>query len=190
MDFRCFNRSFLLKNFIIIATIFITNKRKNPCFIENAWFSIIFAFNTIDFFIITFLYLFSIEIFSISSSKHKRNFDDSNLSKKNCGRCFILVKSKGYESQFFSFKLLKIFEHYFIFLLKLFGENKLLKSVKPLLFNMKSINPKQRCPFIIEKYACNLYMFVVISLLPVNLLTSKLDSYVMGSDWLVLVRIY
>ena len=169
MDFRCFNRFFLLENFIIIATIFITNNRKNPCFIENAWFLIIFAFNTIDFFIITILYLFSIEIFSISSSKHKRNCDDSNLSKKNCERCFMLVKSKGCESHVFSFKLLKIFEYYFIFLLKLFGKNKLVKSVKPLLFNMKSINPKQKYPFIIEKYACNLYMFVVISLLPMNL---------------------
>ena len=39
------------------------------------------------------------------------------------------------------------------FFLKLFGENKLVKSVNLLLLNMKSVNPIQKCPHITESNA-------------------------------------
>ena len=40
------------------------------------------------------------------------------------------------------------------FFLKLFGENISLKSVKLLPLSIKSINPTQRYPNIIESYSC------------------------------------
>ena len=45
---------------------------------------------------------------------------------------------------------MKVFEYYFIISLKLLGDNKLKKTVSPLLFTMKSINPMQTYPLVIE----------------------------------------
>ena len=48
------------------------------------------------------------------------------------------------------------------FFLKLFGEKKLVKSVKILPLSIKSINPIQKCTLITESYACILKVFVTI----------------------------
>lgn len=47
-------------------------------------------------------------------------------------------------------RLLKIFKHFFLFSLKLLSENRLVKSINLLLFNIKSTNPIQKYPLIIE----------------------------------------
>ena len=46
------------------------------------------------------------------------------------------------------------------FFLKLFGEKKLVKSVKVLPLSIKSINPIQKYTLITESYACILKVFV------------------------------
>ena len=43
---------------------------------------------------------------------------------------------------------------FYLLLNKLLGENKLVKSVNPLLLNIKLINPIQNYPHFIELYAC------------------------------------
>ena len=58
------------------------------------------------------------------------------------------------------------------FFLKLFGEKRLLKSVKLLPLSIKSTNPIQKCPHIIESFACILKIFAIMFLLLINLLIS------------------
>ena len=92
-------------------------------------------------------------------------------------------------ADFFHFILFSMFWKYFsitfYFFLYLFPENKLLSSNRLWHFNIKSINPIQKYLHIIESYACILKTFVVIFLLPINLLISfgmcsalKLSKYV------------
>ena len=59
-----------------------------------------------------------------------------------------------------------------IFFLKLFGENRLVKLVKLLPLNTKSINPIQKYPNITESYVCTLKIFVIMFLLLMNFLIS------------------
>ena len=47
-------------------------------------------------------------------------------------------------------------------MLKLFGEKKIVNSVKVFPTSIKSIKPIQKYPHIIESYACILKIFVVI----------------------------
>ena len=59
--------------------------------------------------------------------------------------------------------------------LKLFGENKLITSNKSVTFlplKIKSINPIQKYPLIIESHACILKVFVVMFSLPIKFLIS------------------
>ena len=56
--------------------------------------------------------------------------------------------------------------------MKLFGEKRLVKSVKLLSLSIKSINPIQKYPHITESYACILKMFVIMFLLLINFLIS------------------
>ena len=72
-----------------------------------------------------------------------------------------------------------------IIFLKLFGKKRLVKSVKLLPLNIKSINLLQKYPHITESYACILITFVTVLLLLMNFLTSfgmcstpKLSKYV------------
>ena len=58
------------------------------------------------------------------------------------------------------------------FLLKLFGEKGFVNSVKVFPASIKSINPIQKYPHIIESYACILKIFVFMFLLPINVLIS------------------
>ena len=69
-----------------------------------------------------------------------------------------------------------------------FGENKLVKCANLLFFSLKPINLIQKCPYIIEQNAFILYIFALITFLPINLLillgicsTSKLSKYVAAS---------
>ena len=48
------------------------------------------------------------------------------------------------------------------FFLKFFGEKRFVNSVKVFPASIKSINPIQKYPHIIESYACILKIFVVI----------------------------
>ena len=71
------------------------------------------------------------------------------------------------------------------FFLKLFGEKRLVKSVKLLNLNMKSINPMQKYPHITESYVCILKIFAIMFLLLINFFISfgmcsppKLSKYV------------
>ena len=71
------------------------------------------------------------------------------------------------------------------FFLKLLGEKRLKKSVKLLPLNIKSINPIQKYPHIIESYACILKIFAIMFLLLINFLisfeicsTPKLSKYI------------
>ena len=52
--------------------------------------------------------------------------------------------------------------------MKLFGEKRLVKSVKLSPLNIKSINPVQKYPHITELYACILKIFVTIVDLSIN----------------------
>ena len=52
--------------------------------------------------------------------------------------------------------------------MKLFGEKRLVKSVKLLPLRIKLINPIQKFPHITESYACILKMFLVMFLLSTN----------------------
>ena len=56
--------------------------------------------------------------------------------------------------------------------LKLFGEKRFVNSVKVFPASIKSINPIQKYPHIIESYACILKIFVFMFLLLINVLTS------------------
>ena len=56
--------------------------------------------------------------------------------------------------------------------MKSFGENRLLKSFKLLSLSIKSINPIQKYPHMIESYVCILNIFVSMFLLPINILIS------------------
>ena len=58
------------------------------------------------------------------------------------------------------------------FVLKSCGENKLVQSVNFLSANIKSINPIQKYPHIIESYDCILKIFVIMFLLLINALIS------------------
>ena len=49
--------------------------------------------------------------------------------------------------------------------MKLFGEKRLVKSVKLLPLNIKSIIPIQKYPHIIESYACILKLFAIMFIL-------------------------
>lgn len=49
-------------------------------------------------------------------------------------------------------RLLKIFKHFLLFSLKLLSENRLVKSINLLLFNIKSTNSIQKYPLIIESH--------------------------------------
>ena len=62
----------------------------------------------------------------------------------------------------------KIVKNYIINFLKLFGEKRLVKSVKVFLANIKSINPIQKYLHIIESYAYILKTFVFMFLLPID----------------------
>ena len=71
------------------------------------------------------------------------------------------------------------------FFLKLFGEKRLVKSVKLLPLNIKSINPMQKHLHVTESYACILKIFTIISLLLMKFLfyfgmcsIPKLSKYV------------
>ena len=56
------------------------------------------------------------------------------------------------------------------YFLKLFGEKRFVNLVKVFPASIKSINPIQKYPHIIESYACILKMFVFMFLLPINVL--------------------
>ena len=58
------------------------------------------------------------------------------------------------------------------FFSKVFGEKRFAYSVKPFPLNIKSINPMQTYPHIIESYACILKMFVLMFLFLTNALIS------------------
>ena len=58
------------------------------------------------------------------------------------------------------------------FFLKLFGEKGLVKPVSLLPLSIKSINPIQKYPHIIELYACILKMLVCVFLLPISFMIS------------------
>ena len=55
---------------------------------------------------------------------------------------------------------------------KLFGEKRLVKSVKVLPLRIKSINPIQKYPHITESYACILKIFATTIDLSINILIS------------------
>ena len=57
-------------------------------------------------------------------------------------------------------------------LLKLFGEKRFVKSVKVFHTSIKSTNPIQKYPQIIESNACNLKIFVFMFSLSINVLIS------------------
>ena len=57
-------------------------------------------------------------------------------------------------------------------MLKLFGEKRFVYSVNVFPASIKSINPIQKYPHIIESYACILKIFVVMFLLLINVLIS------------------
>ena len=67
---------------------------------------------------------------------------------------------------------MKYFKIISSFLLKLFGEKRFVKSVKVFPASIKSINPIQKYPHIIESYACILKIFVSMFLLPIIVLIS------------------
>ena len=58
------------------------------------------------------------------------------------------------------------------YFLKLFGEKRFVNLVKVFPASIKSINPIQKYPHIIESYACILKIFVFMFLLPINVLIS------------------
>ena len=58
------------------------------------------------------------------------------------------------------------------FFLKLFGEKRLVKSVKLLPLNIKLINTIQKYSHITELYACILKIFASMFLLPISFLIS------------------
>ena len=57
------------------------------------------------------------------------------------------------------------------FFLRLFGEKRLVKSVKVLPLSIKLINPVQKSSHITESYACIRKIIVSMFLLPINILT-------------------
>ena len=59
-----------------------------------------------------------------------------------------------------------------IIFLKLFGEKRLVKSVKLLCLSIKSINPLQKYLHITQLYAYIIKIFVVMFLLSINVLIS------------------
>ena len=64
----------------------------------------------------------------------------------------------------------KIVENYIIVFLKLFGEKRFLNPVKVFPGSIKSINPIQKDPHIIESYVCILKIFIFMFLLLINAL--------------------
>ena len=64
----------------------------------------------------------------------------------------------------------KIVEKYIIGFFKLFGEKIFVKSDKVFPASIKSINPIQKYPHIIEPYACILKIFIFMFLLPIHAL--------------------
>ena len=56
--------------------------------------------------------------------------------------------------------------------MKLLGEKRFAYSAKVFPLSKKSINPIQKHPHIIESYACNLKMFILMFLLLINRLIS------------------
>ena len=91
------------------------------------------------------------------------------------------------------------------FLLYLLGENKFVYSTKLLPFNMKSINPIQKYPHVVESYAYILWVFFVICLFLMNFFWNIFNSkaikvcciiiinkqrYPMSFQWLILIKIY
>ena len=68
--------------------------------------------------------------------------------------------------------LIKLFKSMSSFFIKLFGEKRFIYSVKVFPLSIKSINPMQKYPHIIESYACILKIFVLIFLLLINTLIS------------------
>ena len=77
-----------------------------------------------------------------------------NRSQWNCVQSFLNINHKTISS----------------FLLKLFGEKILVKSVKVLSLSIKSINPIEKHPHVIESYACILKIFVTTKDLSINIL--------------------
>ena len=73
---------------------------------------------------------------------------------------------------YFKTLLIKYFKIISSFFLKLLGEKRFINSVKVFPASIKSINPIQKYPHIIESYACILKIFVVMFLLLINTLTS------------------
>ena len=72
--------------------------------------------------------------------------------------------------------------------MKSFGENRLLKSFKLLSLSIKSINPIQKYPHMIESYVCILNIFVSMFLLPINILISfRIFSTPKLSKWVRLL---
>ena len=67
----------------------------------------------------------------------------------------------------------KIVQNYIIIFLKLFGEKRLVRSVKVFPASIKSINPIQKCLHIIESYSCILKIFAFMFLLSTNVLISS-----------------
>ena len=59
------------------------------------------------------------------------------------------------------------------FFLKSLGENELVKSVSFLLASIKSMNPTQKYPHIIELFACTRKMLAIMFLFPTNYLISS-----------------
>ena len=72
----------------------------------------------------------------------------------------------------YNFFIFLVIENILAFFLQSLGENRFVESSKLLPFKIKSINPIQKYPCIIESYACILETFVIIFLFPINLLIS------------------
>ena len=67
---------------------------------------------------------------------------------------------------------MKYFKIISSFLSKLFGEKRLVKSIKVLRLSMKSINPIQKYLHIIESYSCILKILATTIDLSINILIS------------------
>ena len=66
-----------------------------------------------------------------------------------------------------------MFQNYSVIFLKAEGENKLVKSVKVLPADIKSMNPMHKYRHIIELLACTLKMSALMFLFPTNYLISS-----------------
>ena len=79
---------------------------------------------------------------------------------------FIRVALNGIAFSYFQTSVIKQFKLISSFLSKLFGEKRFVNSVKVFSESIKSINPIQKYPHIIELHDCILKIFVFMFLLP------------------------